>query len=67
MKTNAAQPEQQIELNELTPTLSDLTSEETQNIQGGALVNNNQPTMQDPNKKVDLLRPGAIKGSICWY
>jgi hypothetical protein len=66
MKTNVAKPEQQVELNELTPSLTDLTAEETQNIQGGALVTN-QPTMQDPNKKLDLLKPGAIRGLICWY
>lgn len=65
MKTNEPKSNQQVELNELTPTLADLSAEETQNIQGGVTVTT--PNTTPAPNQAPLLRPGAIKGMICWY
>ncbi|NOT63178.1 MAG: hypothetical protein HOP19_23460 [Acidobacteria bacterium] len=66
MKTNETKSNQQIEVNELTPELTELSVEETQNIQGGATVGDPSTTPGTPNLK-NLLKPGAIRGLICWY
>lgn len=67
MKTNEAKSNQQIELNELTAELTDLSVEETKNIQGGALAGDQSTTPAPGDKKLNLLKPGAVKGMICWY
>ena len=67
MKTNQVTQNQQVELNELTPTLADLSAEETQNIHGGVATATPTTTPAPTTTNVPLLKPGAIKGMICWY